>query len=84
MPKKSQVPNFGYLEGSMLASIRFPLFLSLVFFSVNFVFCSFSHRENKEGLFRVGDSVIRYTESLETPNNTETVHKTSPFDRGVL
>ncbi|TGN20181.1 hypothetical protein [Leptospira idonii] len=46
-------------------SIRLPLVLSLVFFSVNFLVCSFSYREKNDERFRLGDSIIRYAEELD-------------------
>lgn len=54
------------LEGSMSASFRFPLVLAFLFFSANLIYCSYSHRERTEGVFRVDDSVIRYLENLES------------------
>ncbi|MCU0824249.1 MAG: hypothetical protein MUF77_06365 [Leptospira sp.] len=54
------------LEGFLMVSFRFPLVLAFAFFSANFIYCGFSHRESKAGVFRVDDSVIRYLENIES------------------
>lgn len=45
--------------------IRFPLVLALSSFALNFLVCSFAHRENPDAPFRLGESIIRYGEEME-------------------
>ncbi|PJZ45621.1 hypothetical protein [Leptospira brenneri] len=68
----------------MSNSYRFPLVLTLLFFAANFFFCRLMHKEKAEGVFRMDDSVIRYTEALEASDSAKTSTKTSFGNNGLL
>jgi hypothetical protein len=59
--------------------IRFPLVLALSSFALNFLVCSFVHRDKAEGPFRLGESIIRYGEEME---RIETNHPAVFGERG--
>ncbi|EKJ88658.1 hypothetical protein [Leptospira meyeri] len=68
----------------MSNSYRFPLVLALLFFAANLLVCRFVHKETTEGVFRMDDSVIRYTEALEASDAHKTSTKTTFGTNGLL
>ncbi|BDA79364.1 hypothetical protein LPTSP3_g22940 [Leptospira kobayashii] len=68
----------------MALSIRLPLFLSLLFFGVNFVLCAWTHMEKPEGPFRLGDAIIRYAEELEKFDSKPSYTKLTPHHSNLL
>lgn len=68
----------------MSNSYRFPLVLAVLFFAANFLVCRLMHKETTEGVFRMDDSVIRYTEALEASDSGKTSTKTSFGNNGLL
>lgn len=45
--------------------VRIPLVFAISSFVLNFLVCSFVHRDKAEGPFRLGESIIRYGEEME-------------------